>query len=347
MKSLELKKINSLTFDRETVSSIKRIGEFKGKQELFYKQSPEVLKCLVENAKIESTVSSNRIEGITAPQKVIEGMILKSVAPKNRSEKEIAGYRDALALIHEVHENMPFTTNVILQLHTMLYRYEGEDKGRWKTSENEITEISSDGTKRIRFKPVSAFDTPRYMDLLIEHYKIAMEKERVEPLVVIPLTVLDFLCVHPFNDGNGRTARLLTLLLLYHFGYEVGRYISLERIIEESKETYYETLGKSSTGWHEGKHDVFPWLDYFYGVLLRSYKEFEDRVITVKTGKGEKADMIRNSVMSKFLPFSISDIQKECRGISRDMVRLILRQMRDEGIIVSTGKGRSAKWIKK
>ncbi len=346
MKSLELKYLNSLTFGQQAMSSIIKIGEYKGMQELFYMQSPEALKFLVENAKIESTESSNRIEGITAPHNRIEKIILAGSAPRTRSEQEIAGYRDGLNLIHEVGKNMPFSINVILQLHNMLYRYMGMEGGRWKNGDNEITEKRPDGTVRVRFKPVSAFDTSRYMDGLVENYKNAIEREHREPLVVIPLAIFDFLAIHPFTDGNGRTGRLLTLLLMYHFGFEVGRYISLERIVEESKETYYDALEKSSAGWHEGKHNIHPWLEYFWGIVIRAYKEFEDRVGVVTDEKSSKTDLIRSSVSKKTEPFSISDIEKECLSAGRDMIRLVLRQMRDEGTIKSTGKGRSAKWIR-
>ena len=184
------------------------------------------------------------------------------------------------------------------------------------------------------------------MEELIASYSFAIQENK-ESAVIIPLAILDFLCIHPFSDGNGRVSRLLTLMLLYHFGYDVGRFMSLERIFEESKETYYETLEKSSYQWHEGKHDVMPWLNYFWGVLLRAYKEFEERVGTIKTGHGSKTDRIRHVIMRKILPFSISEIEHDCAGISRDMIRVVLRQLRDEGVISVSGKGRNAKWTLK
>lgn len=184
------------------------------------------------------------------------------------------------------------------------------------------------------------------MDDLVNNYKLAVEVHEIEPLVLIPLTILDFLCIHPFADGNGRSARLLTLLLLYHFDYQVGRYISLERIFEESKETYYESLESSSTHWHKAKHDVFPWLNYFWGAMLKAYNEFEERVGLIKFGKGAKTEQVRQAIDRKAAPFSISDIESECPGISRDWIRIILRQLRDEKAIQSIGKGRGAKWIK-
>lgn len=199
----------------------------------------------------------------------------------------------------------------------------------------------------MRFTPSTAFETPFAMEHLIHQYTKSLKEWNQEPLIIIPCVILDFLCIHPFRDGNGRTARLLTLLLLYHFDYHVGRYISLERIFEESKETYYEALEKSSQGWHEGEHDIMPWMTYFWGVILRAYKEFEVRVGTVTTGKGSKAFHIRRTIDSMIAPFAISDIERACPSVSRDTVRLVLRQLRDEGIITPEGKGRGAKWVRK
>jgi len=348
MHSLDIKYLETLNFSAEQVSVLKKIGESRGKQELFFRQTPEVLESLQQVAIIESSESSNRLEGVTAPHDRIEALVLKSTTPKNRSEQEIAGYRDALALIHESARYMDFTVNIILQCHSMVYRYMPDDGGRWKMVDNEIVEKNPDGSvKRIRFRPVSAVLTPQAMDTLAKTYNEAINQHNKEPLVVIPLTILDFLCIHPFTDGNGRVARLLTLLLLYHFDYQVGRYISLERIFEESKETYYETLEKSSIGWHQGKHDSFPWMNYFWGVLIRAYQEFEERVGKIRTGKGSKTEQIRMAVNRRIGPFAISDIESDCPGISRDMIRIVLRQLRDEKAIILQGKGRGAKWIRK
>lgn len=242
---------------------------------------------------------------------------------------------------------MDCSVNVCLQLHTILYRYLPEGGGRWKLNNNEIVERNADGSvHRVRFKTVSAVATPQAMEALAERYKTGLQDLRKEPLLMIPLAVLDFLCIHPFSDGNGRLSRLLTLMMLYHFDYNVGRYISVERIFEQSKETYYESLEASSRNWHDGKHNPYPWLNYFWGTLLRAYSEFEKRVGTVAEGKGNKTELIRQTVARRIGPFAISDIKSDCPGISRDMIRLVLRQMRDEGIISSHGKGRGAKWLK-
>lgn len=345
MHSLEEDFLQSLTFSTEKVATLRKIGEYQGKQELYFHQSPEILRGLQQVAMIESSESSNRLEGITAPHHRIAKLITHNSAPKDRSEQEIAGYRDALNLIHQSANHMPFSLDVILQLHSWLYRYLPMQGGKCKTVDNEITEVHPDGHKRVRFTPSTAFATPMAMEKLIKNYKACVDQRGVEPLIVIPATILDFLCIHPFRDGNGRTARLLTLMLLYHYDYQLGRYISLERIFEESKESYYETLELSSKGWHEGKHDLMPWLTYFWGVLLRAYRDFEIRVGTITHGKGNKAQHIRRTVENRVGPFSISDIEQACPSVSRDTIRLVLRQLRDEGVITSKGKGRGTKWV--
>ncbi|HAH08079.1 MAG TPA: cell filamentation protein Fic [Elusimicrobia bacterium] len=348
MKSLDIRYLNRLHFSAEQASSLKRIGECKGRQDLFVRQTPEALETLKQVALIESSESSNRLEGIVAPHERVEALVKKSTNPRNRPEQEIAGYRDALSLIHESAEHMPFTENVILQLHATIHRYLPVDGGKWKKNDNAIVEKNPDGTvRRIRFDPVKATATPDAMAALVCEYQFQADLVGSEPLIIVPATILDFLCIHPFSDGNGRTARLLTLLLLYHFDYQVGRYISLERIFEESKESYYETLEASSQGWHEGKHDLMPWMDYFWGTLIKAYREFEVRVGSIKTGRGSKTDQIRQAVERKLGPFAISDIESDCPGISRDMVRVVLRQLRDDGVILAQGKGRGAKWIRK
>ena len=252
-----------------------------------------------------------------------------------------------MALVHESAAHMRFDEGVVLQLHTMLYRYMPHTGGRWKATNNDIIERHPDGTSRLRFQPVAAHLTPMAMADLTGRYATALDQHLADPLVLAPLAMLDFLCIHPFPDGNGRMSRLLTLLLLYHFDYVVGRYISLERIFEDTKEGYYETLEASSQGWHQGQHDVKPWLDYFWGALLRAYREFEERVGTIVRGRGSKGDRVRAEVLGRTLPFSISEIEEACPGVSRDMVRLVLRAMKSEKLIESTGKGRGAKWIKR
>jgi len=338
--------LNRLTFAGSDLATIHRLGEARGRQDLFSQRAREELESLRTAAIVESSESSNRIEGVTAPAERIQALVLKGSTPQNRSEQEIAGYRYALDMIHESHRNMPLTSNVILQLHGAIFRYLPGEGGRWKSADNEIIEKSADGkVLRIRFKPTPAVSTPQAIEDLAAGFRQAVDSGGVEPLVAAALAVLDFLCIHPFRDGNGRMARLLTLLLLYRFDYRVGRYISLERIIEESRETYYEALEKSSHGWHEGKHDPMPWIGYLWGVLVRAYTEFEERVAVLVKGRGSKTEVVRAAVARRVGPFSISDIEKDCPGISRDMVRVVLRKLKDEGAIRAQGKGRGAKWV--
>jgi len=346
MHSLATEHLIRLAFDAAQLATIQRLGEARGRQDLFIAQIPEQLEVLRQAAVVESSESSNRIEGVVAAPGRVEAIVLRAAAPRDRSEQEIAGYRDALQLIHESHEHMGFTTNVVLQLHSMLFRFLPSEGGTWKATDNEIVERDAQGrVTRVRFTPVPAVGTPGAMLALTSAYTAAQREGRFDPLILVPLTVLDFLCIHPFRDGNGRMARLLSLLLLYHSRYRVGRYISLERVVEESKETYYEALERSSQGWHEGRHDTRPWLDYFWGVLLRAYREFEERVGVLSMGRGSKTERVREAVARRQGLFSISDIEADCPGVSRDMVRVVLRQLRDEGAITPQGKGRGARWV--
>jgi len=275
-------------------------------------------------------------------------VVLHSHEPIDRSEQEIAGYRDALTLIHESAEHMSFSVNEVKQLHNILYRYLPQQGGKYKATQNDIVETHPDGSiARVRFRPSSPVVTPQQMEDMAHNYLYFAEDQQIDALIVIPLVVLDFLCIHPFSDGNGRISRLLSLWLLYKHGYHVGRYISLERIFEESKETYYETLEASSHGWHKNKHDPYPWMNYFWGVLLKAYKEFSERVGVVKQDKGSKTDMLRADISSRIQPFAISELEKAFPTISRDMIRVVLRQMKEEERIYSTGKGRGAKWVRK
>lgn len=339
--------VPGLTFAAQDMAALRQLGEYRGKQELFAHQRPEVFDALKAVAIVESSESSNRLEGISAPKSRIEAIVLRETTPRNRSEQEIAGYRDALNLIHQSALEMPFSSNVILQVHRTVYDYLPQEGGRWKPVDNKIVERGpGSDVVRVRFVPVSAVATPGYMDQLATRYGSLLERDEHDALVVIPAAILDFLCIHPFRDGNGRVARLLTLQLLCKAGYQVGRFISLERIFEETSESYYETLEASSRGWHEGKQDPFPWLRYFWGVLLRAYGEFEDRVGAIGTGKGSKTDQVRAAVERKVAPFSISELQRDCPGVSKEMVRHVLRQLRDEGALVVEGAGRGARWRK-
>lgn len=345
MNSLTPDYIERLKFTAEDLSAIRNLGEASGKQRLWMAQTPEQLESLRSVAIIESTESSNRIEGVVAPAARLRDIVLHATAPRDRSEQEIAGYRDVLQLVHESHEHMPFTSNVVRQLHQKLFAYHPSGGGDWKSTDNDIVERDASGSVvRVRFRPVAAHLTAEAMQKTAQLHAAARERH-IEPLVLSGLTVLDFLCVHPFRDGNGRMSRLLTLLLLYHAGHRVGRYISLERVVEQSKDGYYESLEQSSRDWHAGRHDAMPWLRYYWGVLTRAYRELEQRMGTV-TGKGSKSERVLAAIERRIGPFRITDIELECPDVSRELIRLVLREQRDKGILRSEGTGRGARWVK-
>lgn len=346
MNSLTHTYLNNLTFSEAELSVLRDLGECRGKQELFERQKPEVLESLRTLAKIESTDASNRLEGIIAPQARLKDLVLHQTNPRNRSEQEITGYRDALELIHDSKKDMPISVNVIKQLHQLIYSYLPNDGGNWKNTDNEIVERDADGAiMRVRFKATPAVMTAQSMDLLVERYTLAKTDNR-EPLVLIPLFVLDFLCIHPFQDGNGRMARLLTLLLLYHFDYEVGCFISLERLFEQSRDGYYDTLEASSQGWHEARHDVHPWANYFWGVIRKAYREFEERVGQIGEGRGSKSQQVCDAIDRMLRSFTISDLQRQCPGVSKETIQNVLKKLRDENLVELRGRGRGARWRK-
>lgn len=334
-----------MSFTPADGAMLRSLGESLGKQKLFVKQRPEILRGLQAVAAIESTDSSNRLEGIVAPQARIKALVEDRVEPRDRSEQEIAGYRDAMELIHQAGKDMPVSSNVVLQLHSRLYTYMSEEGGHWKSIDNEIVEKDADGNiTRVRFKAVSAVATEQAMQDLVDNYALALA-DGLDPVLIIPLFILDFLCIHPFRDGNGRVSRLLTNQLLYRAGYDVGRYISLERRFLETSKTYYETLERSSQGWHEDNHDAMPWVRYFWGVILSAYREFEERVGNIKAGSGSKSKRVREAVERKVVPFRSADLKKEVPDVSRDTIRMVLREMKKEGLIKSEGHGRGVRWI--
>jgi Fic family protein len=334
-------------FSQALLQTIRLLGEFKGKQELFREQSPQVLETLRQASMIESTESSNRLEGITAPHERIAQLVGKQARPKNRPEQEIAGYRDVLGGIHANHANMPFTTKTVLQMHRDIYKFSTGVAGKWKHADNEITETMPDGTKRLRFKPVPAAETPRAMETLHRDFSDAWQTGAIEPLLLIPTYVLDFLCIHPFLDGNGRTARLLTLLLLYKAGYEVGRFISLEQLVERTRDSYYDTLYSSSQQWHKGRHSLVPWWEYFLGVmLLGAYRTFSERVGAVTATRGAKREMIVDVVGRVPHEFQVADVERACPGVSRPTINRALADLRRAGKIKCIKAGRDAVWQK-
>ena len=329
------------------LQTIRLIGEYKGKQELFKQQAPQIIKTLRQAAIIQSTESSNRIEGITVPWKRIKQLVSEKTTPRDRSEQEIAGYRHVLNTIQSSYAHIPFTPNIVLQLHRDIYQFSVITGGRWKTVDNEISATYPDGTKFVQFRPTPAYDTPSAIDRLHQQFNRLWESGEIEPLLLIPTYILDFLCIQPFLDGNGRMARLLTLLLLYKAGYEVGRFISLERIVEQTKESYYDTLYISSQFWHEGEHNLLPWWEYFLGVMLLSaYREFEQRVGYVNAAKGTKTAMVLDAIRSLPREFSIRELQERCPTVSIDLIRRLLRRQKDAGVVECLGRGVDARWRK-
>ena len=346
MNSLSPNYLQQLPVTMPLLQTVSRLEYVRGQQDLFRTQAPELLAQLQTIATIESTESSTRLEGATAPRQRIEALVLKNPEPQNRSESEIAGYRDALRMIYKSAPHTPFSENIVKQVHQVLYRYLPQPGGQYKGTQNDIVERDAKGTVlRVRFRPTSPVETPGAMLELVENYRQAVAGGAVQPLFLVALAVLDFLCVHPFADGNGRTARLLTLLLLYQHGFEVGRYISLERVVEESRDTYYEALEASSQDWHEGAHDATPWLNYFLGIMTRVYNEFEERVRMVRGSHGTKTDMVRLAVTRRLSPFQISNIERELPNVSRDHIRNVLSQLRDEGGVRLEGAGRGSRYV--
>lgn len=322
------------------------ISEYKGKEELYTKQSPQILQALVEMAMIQSVESSNRIEGVTVDRERLKPLIIGHSKPRDRSEEEVAGYRKALDLIHKKHDSLIISPVTIQELHR-LSRLDIGDAGQWKKKNNEIIRKHPNGRIEIIFTPLEADKVPDAMKQLCLAYQDTLTQSNYPPLFAIACLILDFLSIHPFRDGNGRVSRLLTLLALYQNGYGVGKYISLERIVEQSKETYYESLNTSSQDWHKSKHNVMPWFSYFLGTIVTAYKEFEQRAVQSKPGRGAKTQIISQAILNQVGEFSISDIERECPGVSRDMIRVVFRQLQEEKKIICLGKGKSARWRKK
>ncbi|MCX7045306.1 MAG: Fic family protein [Candidatus Sumerlaeota bacterium] len=322
------------------------LGEAKGKQELFTRQSPSRLKALREHALIESAISSNRIEGITVDQSRIGTLIFGRPALRDRNEEEVTGYREALKLIHEHGAELPLNEATILELHR-LSRQGVWDAGKYKDIDVDVIEKFADGGQRIRFKTVPAAQTPEYMKELIAGWHQCQSEQWIHPLIAMAAFNLDFLCIHPFRDGNGRVSRLLYLLQCYHLGHEAGRYISLERLIEQNKERYYETLQMSSIQWHEGKHNPWIYINFLLYILKSAHKDFEERFKKGKSPKGAKTLFVQESINSFFGDFTLGDLKRSCPGVSHDMIRKILRSLQTEGKIECTGRGPGAFWRKR
>ena len=341
MRKFDFKASAAKLLTNDIVNMLGYIHEYKGQQNLFIEAKADVLSHLLEIAKIQSTEASNRIEGIYTSDERIKALVKEKSAPRNRNENEIAGYRDVLATIHENYDYIPPRANVILQLHRDLYQYSGMGiGGHFKNTDNVIEEELDDGTKRVRFRPATAFETPDMIENLCNQFLREVDRGEVDPLLLIPMFVLDFLCIHPFNDGNGRMSRLLTLLLLYRSGYIVGKYISIEMLIEKTKDTYYDALQASSTGWRDGTNDYMPFVSYTLGIIKSAYKTFSERVEHLTTKGISKPERVRQFIESKLGKVTKKDIMDACPDISATTIERTLGDLVKDGTIIKIGNGR-------
>lgn len=342
--SFSVGRLERTTVPMSTVRSIGLLGEYKGRQQLFERQSPQLLRALREIARVQSIESSNRIEGVTAAAGRVAELAGERTTPRDRSEQEIAGYRDVLATVHASGPGTDITSALILKLHGDLYQFSPVPGGVWKSNPNDIVDVLPDGTHRLRFEPVAPRLVGAAIGELVGGYRRVVSEGRIDPLIAVPAFALDFLCIHPFADGNGRLSRILNPMLLYQAGYDVGRYISLEKVIEDSKETYYDALEASSEGWHEGRHDILPWLEYSHGVLIAAYLEFEQRVGQMTRGRGAKRQMVIECVRHMPPTFRYADVERACPGVSRPTIVRVLGQLREGGEIRCVKGGRDAMW---
>ena len=347
MRKFDYTNIPTKLLTPEIVQMLTSIHEHKGKQDLFLEAYIDDLKALLEVATIQSTKASNQIEGLFTSDKRLKELVAKKTEPRNRSEEEIAGYREVLATIRESYEYIVPRPNIILQLHRDLYSFSKETiGGTYKNSDNVISETDSQGNQKARFIPMPAFQTPEAMDELCNNFLEAWRSDQVDKLILIPMFILDFLCIHPFNDGNGRMSRLLTLLLFYRAGYIVGKYISMEMLIEKSKETYYEVLQASSFGWHEENNDYIPFIKYYLGITLKAYNEFESRVENLKYHNMSKPDRIKSLIDNKLGKITKKEIMDFCPDISKVTVERTLTDLVKNGYIKKVGSGPSTAYIK-
>lgn len=341
MRTLNYKTEYRKLLSLEIVSYLTQIHEMKGRQNLLVEARKDALAELLEVAKIQSTEASNRIEGIVTTDDRLKKIVMNKTTPRGRSEREIAGYRDVLSTVHENYSYIPIRPGMILQLHRDLYKFSNISiGGRFKNSDNVIAEELPDGTKRVRFQPVPAWETPEAMDALCNALREALADPELDPLLLTPMFILDFLCTHPFNDGNGRMSRLLTLLLLYRSGYFVGKYISIERLIADSKGTYYEVLQESSAGWHEGNNDYLSFVRYMLGIVMAAYREFAYRVDILVTRGFSKPDRVREIVRNTTGRITKTQIGNQCPDISQKTVERALADMLKNGEILKIGGGR-------
>lgn len=347
MRSFDYNKLKDYQWDSEVLGLVAQIHEFKGRQELYLKQKPAVLDKLVEIAKIQSTEASNKIEGIVTTSSRIQQLCMEKTTPRNRNEEEIMGYRDVLNTIHESYEYIPIRSSYILQLHRDLYQYsEKTIGGRYKNTQNVVAENHEDGTQRVIFTPLSPYETPEAIEEICESFNKVIDSCVIDSLILIPIFIHDFLCIHPFNDGNGRMSRLLTTLLLYRQGYVVGRYISIESKIEKTKEKYYSVLEACGQGWHEGAEDTMPFVKYLLGIILSAYRDFESRMELIDT-KLPAIEQVRAAVKEKIGKFTKSEIMELVPSVGKASVENSLKKLTEEGVIEKHGAGKATFYTRK
>ncbi len=341
MRHFDFRKEYAKLLTPDIVSLLVQIHEYKGQQNLLIEAHQDTLSDLMEIAKIQSTEASNRIEGIITTEDRLKKLVQDKTIPRNRSEREIAGYRDVLNTIHESYEYIPIRPGMLLQLHRDLFKFSGSAiGGNYKNSDNIIAETLPDGTKKVRFQPVPSWETPDAVTDLCNAFNDALNEQSMDPLLLISMFILDFLCIHPFNDGNGRMSRLLTLLALYRSGYIVGKYISIEKMIADSKETYYEVLQASSYNWHEESIDYVPFVQYMLGMIVASYREFNSRVDLLINRGLSKPERIREIIKNTLGKITKAEIMTQCPDISQITVQRALKDLLEKGEIIKIGGGR-------
>lgn len=345
MRPFNYSAIRNQKWDSDILGYIAAIYKETGRQDLYLKRRPDELEKLVEIAKIQSTEASNAIEGIVTTNTRIKQLVEEKTTPRNRDEQEIAGYRDVLNIIHESFDAIPISRNYILQLHKIMYSHMNNPMaGQTKNVQNYISATYPDGHSEILFTPLAPYETPEALDKICEEYNKVIGNNEVEPLIAIPVFIHDFLCIHPFNDGNGRMSRLLTTLLLYRNGFHVGKYISLEAKIAKNKDFYYDALNRSQHGWHEGTEDVVPFIKYLLSTILAAYKDFGDRFAIVEE-KLPAIDMVRKAAQNKVGRFTKQDIRELCPSLSISSIEGALRKLVASGELRREGAGKSTCYI--
>ena len=346
MKIFNFNRLNDIKWDNEVISLIGQIHEHKGKQTLYLKQKPQALDQLIEIAKIQSTESSNKIEGIVTTSTRIKQLVNDKTAPRNRDEEEILGYRNALNIIHESFEYISITPNYILQLHHELYKTTSKTiGGKFKNVQNYISAKYPDGHEEILFTPLSPLETPEAVRNLCEEFNQCVDNDSVETLLLIPTFIVDFVCIHPFSDGNGRMSRLLTTLLLYKLGYYVAKYISIEKLIEKTKDDYYYALSKVDKGWHDNTNDPTPFIKYFLKIILTAYREFEERMVLIEAKK-PSYDYVKETIATMIGKFTKSELLEKCPSIARSTLEAALKKLVEDGYIKKAGVGKSTYYYK-